>query len=72
MCFYHWFSLDHHAYRVEGSLERLTTGNGYATDLRAFASLKVAVFLKWRFDGAAISSNVSLSSSMHKATRLSC
>jgi Tol biopolymer transport system component len=33
-----------------GTLERLTNGNGYATDLRVFADGKTAVFLKWRSD----------------------
>jgi Tol biopolymer transport system component len=42
---------DYDVYRVdlEGrAIERLTTGNGYATDLRVSADGKTAVFLKWR------------------------
>jgi Tol biopolymer transport system component len=42
---------DYDVYRLSlqtGELERLTTGNGYATDLRVFADGKTAVFLKWR------------------------
>jgi Tol biopolymer transport system component len=41
---------DYDVYRVDlgtGSLERLTNGNGYATDLRVSADGKTAVFLKW-------------------------
>jgi Tol biopolymer transport system component len=44
---------DYDVYRVDletGSLERLTNGNGYATDLRISADGKTAVFLKWRSD----------------------
>jgi Tol biopolymer transport system component len=44
---------DYDIYRVDigsGALERLTDGNGYATDLRVFADGKTAVFLKWRSD----------------------
>jgi Tol biopolymer transport system component len=33
-----------------GSLERLTIGNGYATNLRVSVDGKTAVFLKWRSD----------------------
>jgi len=44
---------DYDVYRLDlatGALERLTKGNGYATDLRVFADGKTAVFLKWRSD----------------------
>jgi Tol biopolymer transport system component len=44
---------DYDVYRVDigtGSLERLTDGNGYATDLKVSADGKTAVFLKWRLD----------------------
>jgi Tol biopolymer transport system component len=44
---------DYDVYRVDigtGAVERLTNGNGYATDLRVFADGKTAVFLKWRLD----------------------
>lgn len=44
---------DYDIYRVDmetGSLERFTTGNGYATALRVSADGKTAVFLKWRSD----------------------
>jgi len=44
---------DYDVYRLDlgtGGLERLTNGNGYATDLRVFADGKTAVFLKWRLD----------------------
>jgi Tol biopolymer transport system component len=33
-----------------GSLEQLTKGNGYATDLKVSADGKTAVFLKWHSD----------------------
>jgi dipeptidyl aminopeptidase/acylaminoacyl peptidase len=33
-----------------GEVERLTKGNGYATNLRVFADGKTAAFLKWRSD----------------------
>jgi len=42
---------DYEVYRVDlktHSVERLTTGNGYATGLRVSADGKTAVFLKWR------------------------
>ncbi len=41
---------DYDVYRVDlgtGSLERLTNGNGYATDLKVSADGNTAVFLKW-------------------------
>lgn len=44
---------DYDVYRLDigsGALERLTNGNGYATDLRVFPDGKTAVFLKWRMD----------------------
>jgi Tol biopolymer transport system component len=44
---------DYDVYRIDletGSLERLTNGNGYATDLKVSADGKTAVFLKWRSD----------------------
>ena len=44
---------DYDVYRVNvgsGALERLTNGNGYATDLRVSADGKTAVFLKWCSD----------------------
>jgi Tol biopolymer transport system component len=44
---------DYDVYRLDlgaGTLERLTKGNGYATDLRVFSDGKTAVFLKWRSD----------------------
>jgi Tol biopolymer transport system component len=44
---------DYDVYSVDlatGSLDRLTNGNGYATDLKVSADGKTAVFLKWRFD----------------------
>jgi Tol biopolymer transport system component len=43
--------LDYDIYRVylaTGALERLTTGNGIASNLKVFADGKTAVFLKWR------------------------
>ena len=42
---------DYDIYRVAlgvGTLERLTNGNGYATELRVSADGKTAAFLKWR------------------------
>ena len=44
---------DYDVYRLDlgtGVMERLTNGNGYATDLRVFADGKIAVFLKWQSD----------------------
>jgi Tol biopolymer transport system component len=41
---------DYDVYRLElgtGSLEKLTNGNGYSTDLKVSADGKTAVFLKW-------------------------
>ncbi|HTS35117.1 MAG TPA: hypothetical protein VMH04_05555 [Candidatus Solibacter sp.] len=48
-----WSGFDYDVYRVNletGTLERLTRGNGFATDLRVSADGKTAVFLKWRCD----------------------
>ena len=48
-----WGKFDYDVYRLNidtGALERLTKGNGYATDLRVSADAKTAVFLKWRSD----------------------
>lgn len=42
---------DYDVYRLglgTGSLEKLTNGNGYATDLKVSANGRTAVFLKWR------------------------
>jgi Tol biopolymer transport system component len=44
---------DYDVYRTElgtDSVERFTTGNGYATDLAVSADGKTAVFLKWQSD----------------------
>jgi Tol biopolymer transport system component len=44
---------DYDVYRMEfasGTVERLTKGNGYATDLRVSADGSTAAFLKWRSD----------------------
>jgi Tol biopolymer transport system component len=44
---------DYDIYSVDlgtGLLERLTNGNGYATDLKISADGKTAAFLKWRSD----------------------
>jgi Tol biopolymer transport system component len=44
---------DYDVYRIDldtNSLERLTNGNGYATNLRVSTDGKTAVFLKWRSD----------------------
>jgi len=44
---------DYDVYRLDlgtGAVDRLTNGNGYATDLRVFADGKTAAFLKWRSD----------------------
>jgi Tol biopolymer transport system component len=42
--------LDYDIYRLNlatSALERLTTGNGFASDLKVFADGKTAAFLKW-------------------------
>ena len=42
---------DYDVYRLEpetGTVERLTTGNGYATELKVSADGKTAAFLRWR------------------------
>jgi Tol biopolymer transport system component len=44
---------DYDVYSVDlgtGSLDQLTNGNGYATDLKVSADGKTAVFLKWQSD----------------------
>ncbi|MFZ0481029.1 MAG: hypothetical protein WAL71_17955 [Terriglobales bacterium] len=44
---------DYDVYRLDigsGALERLTNGNGYATDLRVFSDGRTALFLKWQLD----------------------
>ena len=44
---------DYDIYKVDldtGSLERLTKGNGYATELKVAANGRTAAFLKWRSD----------------------
>ena len=44
---------DYDVYSVDlatGSLDRLTNGNGYATDLKVSADGNTAVFLKWQSD----------------------
>jgi Tol biopolymer transport system component len=48
-----WSGFDYDVYRVEietGAVERLTKGNGYASDLKVSADGKTAAFLKWRSD----------------------
>jgi Tol biopolymer transport system component len=48
-----WGGYDYDIYQMElatGTVERLTRGNGYATDLRLSADGGIAVFLKWRSD----------------------
>jgi Tol biopolymer transport system component len=48
-----WGRFDYDVYRVDietGALERLTKGNGYASDLKVSADGKTAAFLKWRSD----------------------
>jgi|GEM_PF-1929011 len=48
-----WSGFDYDIYRVEigtGIVERLTKGNGYASDLKVSANGKIAVFLKWHSD----------------------
>lgn len=56
---------DYDIYRVTvstGTLEKLTNGNGYATDLRVSADGRTAAFLKWRknWSGDLVSSQVYL------------
>jgi tricorn protease-like protein len=44
---------DYDVYRLDlatSAIERLTKGNGFATDLRVFPNGKTAVFLKWQSD----------------------
>jgi Tol biopolymer transport system component len=48
-----WSGFDYDVYRVDietGAVERLTKGNGYATDLKVSADGKTGAFLKWRSD----------------------
>jgi Tol biopolymer transport system component len=48
-----WSGYDYDVYQMDiatGAVERLTTGDGYATDLKVSADGKIAVFLKWRSD----------------------
>ena len=48
-----WSGYDYDVYRVDiatGVVERITKGNGYATDLHVSADGKTAVFLKWQSD----------------------
>jgi Tol biopolymer transport system component len=48
-----WSAFDYDIYRVDiesGALERLTTGNGFASDLKVSADGRTAVFLKWHSD----------------------
>jgi hypothetical protein len=67
---------DYDVYRVNlatGSLDRPTTGNGYATDLKVSADGKTAVFLKWQSDwhGTPVKSEVYLLDvQSHKVTPL--
>jgi len=48
-----WGAFDYDVYRLDlqtETIERLTRGNRYATDLKVFADGKTAAFLKWRLD----------------------
>ncbi len=48
-----WSGFDYDVYQMDietGSVERLTKGNGYATDLKISADGKIAAFLKWHSD----------------------
>ncbi len=48
-----WSGYDYDVYQMDigtGSVERLTKGNGYATDLKVSADGKIAALLKWRSD----------------------
>jgi Tol biopolymer transport system component len=48
-----WSGYDYDVYRMDiasGTVERLTQGNGYASDLKVSADGKTAVFLKWHSD----------------------
>jgi Tol biopolymer transport system component len=71
-----WTGYDYDVYRVNietGALERLTDGNGFATDLRISADGKTAVFLKWRSDwhGTPVKSEIYLLDvQTHKLTPL--
>jgi dipeptidyl aminopeptidase/acylaminoacyl peptidase len=48
-----WSGYNYDVYRLDietGAVERLTEGNGFATDLKVSADGETAVFLKWRSD----------------------
>lgn len=48
-----WRGYDYDVYRMNietGAVERLTEGNGFATDLRVSTDGKTAIFLRWRSD----------------------
>jgi Tol biopolymer transport system component len=48
-----WSGYDYDVYRMDiasGTVERLTQGNGYASDLKVSADGKTVVFLKWHSD----------------------
>jgi Tol biopolymer transport system component len=48
-----WSGYNYDVYRLDietGAVERLTEGNGFATDLKVSADGATAVFLKWRSD----------------------
>jgi Tol biopolymer transport system component len=50
----HGFDYDVYEMEIEtGKIEGLTTGNGYATDLKVSADGKTAVLLKWHSDAHA-------------------
>jgi Tol biopolymer transport system component len=65
---------DYDVYQLDlgsAAVERLTKGNGYATNLRVFADGKRAVFLKWRLDwrGTPVKSELNLlDMESHKVT----
>jgi Tol biopolymer transport system component len=66
----------YNVYRLDlrtGGPERLTRGNGFASNLRVFTDGKTAVFLKWRSDwhGTPVKSELYLSDlQTHKLTPL--
>jgi len=72
-----WSGYDYDVYRVDietGAVERLTKGNGYASDLKVSADGKTAAFLKWRSDwhGTPVRSDLYLLDvQSHKLTPLS-
>ncbi len=50
----HGFDYDVYQMEIEtGKIDRITSGNGYATDLRVSANGKIAVLLKWHSDSHA-------------------